>query len=187
MGCTCGEPDEIKKTTHPKNITDLFGGQAIYCNNRKSALFAVEVARPAHVHTVWEDAGFNASSPTFSPGGVLVWQSSEFGGPHQTASRVLCAAWDGTCKLGADPAVVVGLSDEQAPGVIAPRFGQETQPGIFVGWVSFLILLGSPHARPMRARNSGGEPNEIELTIRVLKGCFAARFQARAGSRRRSW
>ena len=28
MGCTCGEPDEIKKNTHPKNVTALFRDQA---------------------------------------------------------------------------------------------------------------------------------------------------------------
>ena len=28
MGRTCGEPDEIKKNTHPKNITALFRDQA---------------------------------------------------------------------------------------------------------------------------------------------------------------
>ena len=28
MGRTCGEPDEIKKNTHPKNITALFREQA---------------------------------------------------------------------------------------------------------------------------------------------------------------
>ena len=27
MGRTCGEPDEIKKNTHPKNITALFRDQ----------------------------------------------------------------------------------------------------------------------------------------------------------------
>ena len=26
---TCGEPDEIKKNTHPKNITALFHGQGL--------------------------------------------------------------------------------------------------------------------------------------------------------------
>ena len=29
MGRTCGEPDEIKKNTHPKNITALVRDQAI--------------------------------------------------------------------------------------------------------------------------------------------------------------
>ena len=28
MGCTCGEPDEIKKNTHPKCFTALFRDQA---------------------------------------------------------------------------------------------------------------------------------------------------------------
>ena len=28
MGRTCGEPNEIKKNTHPKNITALYCGQA---------------------------------------------------------------------------------------------------------------------------------------------------------------
>ena len=28
MGRTCGEPDEIMKNTHPKNITALFREQA---------------------------------------------------------------------------------------------------------------------------------------------------------------
>ena len=28
MGCTCGEPNEIKKNTHPENVTALFREQA---------------------------------------------------------------------------------------------------------------------------------------------------------------
>ena len=27
MGCTCGEPGDIKKKTHPKNVTALFRAQ----------------------------------------------------------------------------------------------------------------------------------------------------------------
>jgi len=30
MGRTCGEPEEIKESTHPKNITALFRAQALY-------------------------------------------------------------------------------------------------------------------------------------------------------------
>ena len=30
---TCGEPDEIKKNTHPGNITALFGGQELFPDN----------------------------------------------------------------------------------------------------------------------------------------------------------
>ena len=35
MGRTCGEPDEIKKNTHPKNITALFRGQALSSSAEK--------------------------------------------------------------------------------------------------------------------------------------------------------
>ena len=34
----------------------------------------------------------------------------------------------------------------------------------FVGWVCFLISLGSPHVRPMWGLSTCGEPNGIELT-----------------------
>ena len=45
---------------------------------------------------------------------------------------------------------------------------------MFFGWVFFLISLGgqAPHVlrAPMWALNTRGEPNEIELPIRVLTG-----------------
>ena len=41
-----------------------------------------------------------------------------------------------------------------------------------------MISSGSPHVRPMWAVNTCGEPNEIELTIRVLTDCFTGLFQA---------
>ena len=51
---------------------------------------------------------------------------------------------------------------------------------LFVGWGFFLVSLGgqTPHVlrAPMWALNTRGEPNEIELTVRVLTDDFTASF-----------
>ena len=46
----------------------------------------------------------------------------------------------------------------------------------FSGWGIFLVPSSSPHVCPMRALNTCGEPDETELTIRVLTGDFTALF-----------
>ena len=48
--------------------------------------------------------------------------------------------------------------------------GQQKREVICFGGVFFLIPLGSPHVLRAHMGHTCGEPNEIELTIRVLMG-----------------
>ena len=58
MGRTCGEPDEIKKNTHPKSTTALFRDQVV----RKFELDACHVRGHAVQITVPEPGGAEGSA-----------------------------------------------------------------------------------------------------------------------------
>ena len=53
MGRTCGEPDEIKKNTHPKNITALFREQVLRPGGELAVADVVKVKPelPEHLKT----------------------------------------------------------------------------------------------------------------------------------------
>ena len=48
MGRTCGEPDEIKKDTHPKDVTTLFGDQVLFRRGRVARVAGRDVIVPDH-------------------------------------------------------------------------------------------------------------------------------------------
>ena len=53
MGRTCGEPDEIKKNTHPKNITALFREQDLDLRPAVEQLLRDGLVKAANTGTTW--------------------------------------------------------------------------------------------------------------------------------------
>jgi len=69
MGRTCGEPDEIKKNTHPKNFTALFREQVMCLVNL--AFAAVRVTSSSNSHR-WGPIRFRLALRTYAPWGCIV-------------------------------------------------------------------------------------------------------------------
>ena len=128
MGRTCGEPDEIKKNTHPKYFTALFREQArifeqlsSFVNQaRSTSIFVLNLSdlKPAVLSAA------AALSFVWDPEPYLV-NSSTPGVPNRTAAQSQAAF------------LQVVTESEQCAGNLAR--------------VAFLVPFASPHARPTRA------------------------------------
>ena len=84
MGRTCGEPDEIKKNTHPKNFTALFREQAWWSGHENANADAdADAGRGFSVNLIQSDTSTVVCAADVAKSGVL---------GDYTYARAECAA-----------------------------------------------------------------------------------------------
>ena len=136
MGRTCGEPDEIKKNTHPKYITAL-------C---RDGVLVVAVHQPG---LLGEGRGGERRRKVKRPGGG---EEGLRGLRGPRALGRLPVLFRHRARLTAAPRRFARLC------LLADKSGNAFRMGILL---DFVRLSGSPHVR--RVHRTCGEPNEIEL------------------------